>query len=184
MPFHLTARRGRAAWLLCAALAAAAVSACSSSSSSSAPPAAAAAGPASAPATPAGPAGAGSAAAVKEITANWVAFFNAKTPNSKRAQLLQNGDQFATSITAYATSPLAGEVSSKVDSVTLTSSSRATVKYDLSAMGTTAAAAATGTAVLQDGTWKVGDNVFCGLLTEANGAGVTMPVPALCKSAG
>ena len=57
-------------------------------------------------------------------------------------------------------------MTSKVDSVTLTSPTKAKVKYDLSAAGTTVASGATGTAVLQGGAWKVGDDVFCGLLQE------------------
>jgi hypothetical protein len=75
-------------------------------------------------------------------------------------------------------------VTSKVDSVSLTSSTQAKVKYDLSAMGTTVASGATGTSVLQNGIWKVGDDVFCGLLTQAKSAGLTIPVPAACSSAG
>ena len=57
------------------------------------------------------------------------------------------------------------------------------MKYDLSALGTTVASGATGTSVLQDGTWKVGDDVFCGLLTQAKSAGLTVPVPSACNSA-
>jgi hypothetical protein len=38
--------------------------------------------------------------------------------------------------------------------VTLTSATQAKVKYDLSAMGTTVAKGASGTSVLQGGTWK------------------------------
>ena len=76
-------------------------------------------------------------AAVAEITTNWNAFFNPSTPNSKRVQLLQNGSQFTAAISAFASSPLAAAVTSKVDSVTLSSATAAKVKYDLSAMGTT-----------------------------------------------
>jgi hypothetical protein len=68
-----------------------------------------------------------------------------------------------------------------VDSVTLTSATAAKVKYDLSALGTTVASGATGTSVLQDGTWKVGDDVFCGLLSQAKSAGLTVPVPSACS---
>ena len=44
---------------------------------------------------------------------------------------------------------------------------------------------ASGTSVLQDGTWKVGDDVFCGLLNEAVSADVMKKsaVPAACNSA-
>ena len=127
--------------------------------------------------------GSGSSSATAEITTNWNAFFNPSTPNSKRVQLLQNGSQFTAAISAFASSPLAAAVTSKVDSVTLSSATTAKVKYDLSAMGTTVATGASGTSVLQDGTWKVGDEVFCGLLTEAKSAGITVPVPSACNSA-
>jgi len=167
----------------------AAMSACSSStstSSSSAPASSAsaaassaAAAASSAPATT-GTSG-GSAATIAAITTNWNTFFNSATPNSKRVQLLQNGSEFSASISAFAASPLAAAVSSKVDSVTVDSATKATVKYDLTAAGATVATGATGSSVLQDGTWKVGDDVFCGLLTEAKAAGMSVPVPAACS---
>ncbi len=172
----------------------AAMSACSSGSSSSSNPGSsasavttaastAASTPPSAPATPAGGTGATGSAAVTEITKNWSAFFNSATPNSERVKLLQNGSQFSSSLDAFSSSPLAAAVTSKVDSVVLDSATKATVKYDLSAMGTTVASGATGSSVLQDGTWKVGDDVFCGLLTQANAAGMKIPVPSACSSA-
>lgn len=126
----------------------------------------------------------GSSSAVAEITTNWNTFFNPKTPNSRRVQLLENGSQFSSAITSFMSSPMAAAVSSKVDSVTLNSPTQATVKYNLSALGQTVASGAAGTAVLQNGTWKVGDGVFCGLLTQAKTAGVISAVPAACSSAG
>jgi hypothetical protein len=167
----------------------AAMSACSSgsSSSSSSAPAAttSAAAPSSAAATSAAASGtaAGSSAAVAEITKNWTTFFDSSTPNSERAKLLENGSQFSASLDAFSSSPLAAAVTSKVDSVTLDSATKATVKYDLSAAGATVATGATGSSVLQDGTWKVGDDVFCGLLTQANNFGMKIPVPSACSSA-
>jgi hypothetical protein len=163
-----------------------AMAACSSGSSSSSSSAAAStpastSASATTSATPA--ASGGSSSAVAEITTNWNAFFDPSTPNSKRVQLLQNGSQFTAAISAFASSPLAAAVTSKVDSVTLSSATAAKVKYDLSAMGATVATGASGTSVLQDGTWKVGDEVFCGLLTEAKSAGITVPVPSACSSA-
>ena len=172
-----------------------AMSACSSASgssssapataSSSAAASAAASSPmaASAPASASSPAAGGSSNAASEITTNWNTFFNSSTPNSKRVQLLENGSQFSAAISAFAASPLAAAVTSKVDSVSVTSATQAKVKYDLSAAGTTVANGQTGSAVLQDGTWKVGDDVFCGLLTEAKSAGLSIPVPSACKSA-
>ena len=163
-----------------------AISACSSSSSSSSSSAVTtptASASTSAPATSSSPAASGSSSAVSQITTNWNTFFSSSTPNSKRVQLLENGSTYAAAISAFASSPLAAAVTSKVDSVSLSSATQAKVKYDLSAMGTTVASGASGTAVLQDGTWKVGDSVFCGLLSEAKSAGLSIPVPSACTSA-
>jgi len=66
--------------------------------------------------------------------------------------------------------------------VTLNSPTKATVKYDLSAAGATVASGATGSAVLENGTWKVGDDVFCGLLKQG-AALLKITVPAACNSA-
>jgi hypothetical protein len=161
-----------------------AMSACSSGSSSSSASTATTAPSTSAPAASSSVTAGGSSSAVAEITANWNMFFSSSTPNSKRVQLLQNGSQFSSAVSAFASSPLAAAVTSKVDSVALSSATEAKVKYDLSAAGTTVASGASGTAVLQNGTWKVGDDVFCGLLTEAKSAGLTIPVPSACSSAG
>lgn len=176
MRFHPRARRIYLAPVLGLVLVAA-TSACSSggSSSSSSTPATTASSSASSTAT-------SSSSAVAAITADWTKFFSSSTSNSERVDLLQNGSEFSAAITAFAKSPLASAVSSKVDSVTLTSSTTANVKYDLTAAGTAVATGQTGTAVLQDGTWKVGDGVFCGLLTE--GASIIgIAVPAACSSA-
>jgi hypothetical protein len=155
----------------------AATSACSSggSSSSSSTPTTTASSSASSTAT-------SSSSAVAAITSDWNEFFSSSTSNSKRVDLLQNGSEFSSAISAFAKSPLASAVSSKVDKVTLTSSTTANVKYDLTAAGTTVASGQTGTAVLQDGTWKVGDDVFCGLLKEGASL-IGIAVPAACNSA-
>jgi hypothetical protein len=161
----------------------AAISACSSggsSSSTSVGASSSASATASAPATTGNNEEPPSSAAVSQITHNCNTFFNASTPNNTRVNLLQDGSAFATALKDFATSPFASAVTSKVDSVTLTSATEATVKYDLSALGTSVAKDASGTSVLQDGTWKVGDSVFCGLLSEAKGAGLNIPVPSVC----
>jgi hypothetical protein len=125
----------------------------------------------------------GSAAAVTAIKTNWETFFNSATPNSKRLTLLENGDKFSAAVAAFASSPLAAGVSSTVTSVKFDSATKATVKYNLSAAGTTVSTGATGSSVLQDGTWKVGDDVFCGLLSQAKAFGLNIPVPSACSSA-
>ena len=167
---------------------AATLAACSSGgSTTSTPPTAPSSSAPSSSTAPAGgsssTASGGSATAIAAIKTNWETFFNSATPNAKRLQLLENGDKFSAAVTAFAASPLASAVSSKVDSVTLTSATKANVKYDLTAAGATVAKGQTGTAVLQDGTWKVGDDVFCGLLKEGASL-MNIKVPAACNSAG
>jgi purine-cytosine permease-like protein len=160
-----------------------AITACSSSGSSSSSAATSAPVATTSAATSSATASAAAGgSATAQITANWEAFFNPATPNSKRVQLLENGAQFAAAINAFSASPLAQSVSSKVDSVSLTSSTKANVKYDLSAAGTSVASGQTGTSVLQNGTWKVGDDVFCGLLKEGASL-LNIKIPAACNSA-
>lgn len=158
-----------------------AITACSSSGSSSSSTATSAPA-ATTPAATASSSAAAGGSAVAQITANWEAFFNPATPNSKRVQLLENGSEFASAISAFSASPLAQAVSSKVDSVSVTSATKANVKYDLTAAGTSVASGQTGTSVLQDGVWKVGDEVFCGLLKQGASL-LNISVPAACNSA-
>lgn len=191
MRFNPTARRAYLAPALGLVLLTAIAACSSSASSSSTPGSSASAVPASstrppassAPAVPPSAGTGGSSSAVSEITTNWNTFFNSSTPNSKRIQLLENGEQFASAINSLSSTPLASGLSSKVNSVSVTSATKATVKYDLSALGQTVAKGATGSSVLQNGTWKVGDNVFCGLLTQAKAFGLSVTVPSVCKSA-
>ena len=124
--------------------------------------------------------GGGSSATVSAIKANWVAFFAASTPVSRRVQLLQNGEQFRALITAQAKSPLASSASATVSAVTSVTSTQATVRYSILAGGQTALPNQTGVAVYQDGTWKVGDASFCGLLRLEE----TKNLPAACAPAG
>jgi hypothetical protein len=72
--------------------------------------------------------------------------------------------------------------SAKVIKVMVTSSFQAAVTYDILLSGTPVLINQKGTAVYQDGTWKVGDASFCGLLTLEAG-GKTSSLPAACKSA-
>jgi hypothetical protein len=120
--------------------------------------------------------------AVAEITSNWEAFFSAATPTSQRVNLLQDGSQFQSIIQAQAGGGLASQASAKVTKVTVNSPTQATVKYDILLNGTPALSNQTGTAVYQDGQWKVGVTSFCGLLTIEN-SGKTTGLPAACKPA-
>jgi len=55
------------------------------------------------------------------------------------------------------------------------------VKYDILLNGTPALTNQTGTAVQENGTWKVGVTSFCGLLTLEN-SGKTAGLPAACQA--
>jgi purine-cytosine permease-like protein len=185
MRLPLVARRIILAPVLVLALALA-VAACSSSSSSSSSSTASSPAstsvsstPVSSPsAVPASSSSSGNSAAVAEITANWEKFFNSSTPNSERVTLLQNGSAFAGAISGL-TSLVSG-LGAKVTSVTLTSATTATVKYDLTAGGTSLLNNQTGTAVLDNGVWKVGDASLCDLIKLVPGG----TVPSACSSAG
>lgn len=142
-----------------------------SSSNTSAPPTTpAATSPASSPATT------GTAA----IAANWTAFFNFKTPTEKRIALLENGDQFASIIKGQAGQGLASTANAKVLSVSNVTAKQATVKYNILLGTTPALTNQSGTAVFQDGIWKVGDGSFCGLLKLEG----LKSLPPACSSAG
>ena len=159
-----------------------AVTACSSSGS--AKPAASASKSAAAPssaapssAAPSG--GANSSAAVAQIKTNWEAFFNPKTPVSTRVSLLQNGSAFASIIQSQASSPLASSATSSVTAVTVESPAKANVTYSILVGGTPELKNQPGVAVYQSGTWKVGDQSFCALLTLENSG----KAPTACASA-
>jgi hypothetical protein len=165
---------------------AATMAACSSSGSSttaspsSAPPSSSAvSSPADSGSTPSlgSTAGAASGDAKAQITSNWEAFFDGKTSAAKKISLLQNGQKFASVINAQAGSGLAASAGAKVKAVVVNSPAQATVNYDITLSGATALPNQTGTAVYQDGMWKVGDVSFCQLLKIENGG----TAPAVCS---
>jgi hypothetical protein len=185
MRFNLVARRIMAPALGLAL--AATVAACSSSSSSSAstsPPSSAASSPASAPASSPSAVASSTApltsGAVAQITANWEKFFSSSTTAAQKATLLQNGSTFASAISAFAKLPLASGIGAKVTKVLPATSTTATVTYNITSGGTSLLSGQTGTAVYQDGTWKVGDASLCGLFKLIPGGSV----PAACSSVG
>jgi hypothetical protein len=184
MRLNLLARR-IAAPALGLALAAT-MAACSSSGSSataspsSAPPSSSvASSPAASGSSPSvgSTAGAASGDAKAQITSNWEAFFDGKTSAAKKISLLENGQKFASVINAQAGSGLAASAGAKVKAVVVNSPAQATVNYDITLSGATALPNQTGTAVYQDGMWKVGDVSFCQLLKIENGG----TAPAVCS---
>ncbi len=158
------------------------LAACSSGSSSSSAPSTAPSSSAAAAPSASSTSSASSAAAEKAIAANWVAFFNPKTPVAQRVSLLQDGSTFASVIKAQASGGLASEASASVSKVTVTSPSQAAVTYTILLAGQPVLKNQPGIAVYQDGTWKVGLTSFCGLLSVEN-SGNTSSLPAACKSA-
>ena len=179
MRFNLLARRitGTALGLALAAT----VAACSSSSSTSAASSSAPASSSSAssPAAAPGSSGTGNSAAVAEITANWEKFFSSSTPVSQKVALLQNGSTFEGAIKAFASFPLASSLGAKVTNVTVNSATSATVTYNITtSSGSSLLPNQKGTAVYQDGVWKVGDASLCGLLKLVPGSSA----PAACSS--
>ena len=188
MRFQLLARR-IAVPVMGLALATTAAACSSSSSSTAAAPSASASAPApassaaspsapaSSPAAPSSSAPAAGGNAKAQITANWEAFFNGQTGAAKKISLLQNGDKFSAIIKAQAGSGLASSAGAKVTAVVVNSATSATVSYDITLSGATALPNQTGTAVYENGTWKVGDVSFCQLLKlENNGT-----APAACN---
>jgi hypothetical protein len=117
---------------------------------------------------------------VAQIKANWEKVFNASTPRSQKAALVQNGSTFAAAIGATLKWP--SELTSGVSDVRLNSAASATVTYTVSVSGHSdpALSGLTGTAVYQNGLWKVGDVSLCALLKLVPGG----PAPSACSSAG
>jgi purine-cytosine permease-like protein len=171
MRFQLVARRVLLVPVLGLALAAAVV-ACSSSGSSSPPSSGS-----SSPATSVTSSAAATGNAAAQITANWEKFFSSSTPTSQRVALLQNGTAFATAIGSL--THLVNGLGATVTGVTVNSPTSATVTYNLMAGGSSLLPHQTGTAVYDNGVWKVGDASLCGLLKLAPGAAL----PAVCSSA-
>ncbi|MFD0530864.1 hypothetical protein ACFQ1I_36185 [Kitasatospora arboriphila] len=56
--------------------------------------------------------------------------------------------------------------------VQFTSDSAATVTYTLTLQGQTVEPAASGQAVLDNGTWKVSTSTLCGLVAQAGGSAI------------
>jgi hypothetical protein len=162
--------------LLCALGTSVAACGSSGSSSSSTPSTSASSTSASSSASPSAAASGGNA--VAEITANWTAFFDPTTPLAKRISILQNGQVFSAAIQGSSRFPGASTASAKVTKVTVTSPTQAKVTYSILLAGTPVLPNQSGVAVLEGGTWKVGDASFCALLTLEN-SGKPM---AVCKS--
>jgi hypothetical protein len=110
-----------------------------------------------------------------QIKSAYEKFFSSKTSLSDRVAVLQKGSQFKPVIQAFASNPLASNTSATVSSVTLQGANKAKVVYSVK-VGGTALPTQTGSAVKENGTWKVADASLCKLVALG---GTT---PAICKS--
>ena len=110
------------------------------------------------------------------IEEDWLTVFSPTTATPLRMLMLENGQQFGQALRAQAGSGAAAQV--QVSGVSLTSPSRATVTYRLTA-GKMGQGTRTGTAVYQHGVWKVSASSFCGVLAAAADGGKA-GLPAAC----
>jgi hypothetical protein len=122
-----------------------------------------------------------SGTAVSQITANWETFFSPASSVSKRVSLLQDGTQVQSAVQSLLGSSFASQASAKVTNVTVNSPTQATVTYNILLSGKPVLKNQTGTAVLENGIWKVGVSSFCSLAALANG-GKTTGLPAPCPT--
>ncbi|HEY8107614.1 MAG TPA: hypothetical protein VIC70_02845 [Gaiellaceae bacterium] len=116
----------------------------------------------------------GDAAAQAQIKSAYQKFFSGQTSVSDRAAVLQNGSKFKSVIQAFASNPLAKNVSVAVSSVALQGANNAKVVYTVK-LGSAGLPKQTGTAVLQNGTWKVGYASLCKLVALQGST------PSACK---
>ncbi|KAB1150860.1 hypothetical protein F7R91_00235 [Streptomyces luteolifulvus] len=167
------AGRGTAVLAALALFLAPALAACSDDNgggSESTPPAPTPETTTSAPATaPADP-----AAAQQEIRQNWQKFFDPASSTQEKLAVLENGEQMGPVLQAFSGDQRGGQVQAKVTKVEFTGPTRATVTYTLTLKGATALPNASGTAVEQQGTWKVSVNTLCSLV-QLSGNGSPAP---------
>jgi hypothetical protein len=109
-----------------------------------------------------------------QIKSAYEKFFSSKTSLADRVALLENGTKFKSLIESFASNPLATNTSATVSSVTLEGANTAKVVYTVHISGA-ALGKQTGSAVRQNGQWKVGSQSLCKLIALG---GTT---PSVCK---
>lgn len=91
-------------------------------------------------------------------------FFDPAVSLKDKQAVLENGDKLGLLLQAFSGDQRGGQVEAKVADVEFTSPTAASVNYALILEGATALPDASGTAVEQDGTWKVSLNTLCALV--------------------
>jgi hypothetical protein len=109
------------------------------------------------------------AAAEAQIRKNWQAFFSKNTPLTTKLTYLQHGDTLKAAVQRFGTDPRTSQATAKVVDVFVTSPTSATVKYQVLLNGQVALPNAVGTAVFEDGVWKISASTLCGLLGLTGG---------------
>ncbi|CAL9648127.1 hypothetical protein SUDANB1_06518 [Streptomyces sp. enrichment culture] len=168
-----TAGRGTAIAAALVLALAPALAACSDDSgggSESTPPTPTAERTTSAPAS----APADRAAAEAEVRQNWEKFFDPNTSTEEKQAILENGDRMGPVLQAFSGDERGGQVQAKVTKVEFTSATEADVTYTLTLKGATALPNASGTAVEEEGTWKVSVKALCSLV-QMSGNGSPVP---------
>ncbi|MBN0047240.1 hypothetical protein JS756_24655 [Streptomyces actuosus] len=118
------------------------------------------------------------AAAEQQIKENWQKFFDPNTSLTDKQAVLENGDRMAPVLQAFSGDQRGGQVQATVEKVEFTSAGQATVTYDLTLNGATVLPGASGTAVEQDGTWKVSVSTLCALVQlSGNESASQSPLP-------
>ncbi|MDW8806783.1 hypothetical protein P1P68_18845 [Streptomyces scabiei] len=109
-------------------------------------------------------------AAEEQIEKNWKTFFDPSTSTKEKQAVLENGDEMGPVLAAFSGDKRGGQVEAEVKKVTFTSATGADVTYTLLLEGATALPDAAGTAVEQDGTWKLSVKTLCGLVALSGNA--------------
>ena len=111
----------------------------------------------------------------EQIKSAYETFFSPKTSVPDRVAVLQDGPRYKALVASFASNPLAKNVSAEVSSVTLEGADTAKVEYTVKLSGS-ALPTQIGSAVKQNGMWKVGDTSLCKLVTLSGST------PAVCKT--
>ena len=114
------------------------------------------------------------AEAKAQITSAYESFFSDQTDVPAKVRLLQNGPRFERLIFGFTNNPLAVRVHVTVSSVTPEGPQRAKVVYQVR-FASASLPRQTGTAVKENGRWKVGDATLCQLVSLQGST------PAVCK---
>ncbi|MEU9774346.1 MULTISPECIES: hypothetical protein [Streptomyces] len=138
-----------------------------SDSGSATSPTPAATSPAS-PTEGAGPAD--PAAAEDQIEESWDVFFDPSTTTEQKVAVLENGEELRPALAAFSGDQNAAAVGAEVTGVEFTSPTEAEVTYDLLVDGVVVLPDTLGTAVEEDGVWKVSQKALCGLVSLSNDA--------------